>query len=222
MGTELPKQFLPLAGIPILVRTVKAYLTYHDSLYVSLVIPGPHHQRWQTYASQYLTPSEQARVWPCEGGSTRTASVFLGLNNLKARVQQAENCLVAIHDGVRPFITADLLNASYSLAAQKNAAVACVPVKASLRRKIDKHQSQAVDRSNYLEVQTPQTFRLDLILQAYADQAGGQFTDDASLFEAAGFQVPISEGSYDNIKITTPEDLAIAEQIYARRAASTS
>lgn len=216
MGTQVPKQFLMLAGKPILVRTVELFLHFDPQLEIALVLPEAHHAYWAELAKQYIPATELGRIHTCLGGTTRTASVLAGLEQLLKQVPEQEDCLVAIHDGVRPFASQDMLREAYEVATLHQASVACVPVKASLRQSLPNGQTKAVDRSQYWQVQTPQTFRLDLILRAYQQHHDRTFTDDASLFEAAGYEVPISQGSYDNIKITTPEDLAIGEQILKR------
>jgi 2-C-methyl-D-erythritol 4-phosphate cytidylyltransferase len=131
-------------------------------------------------------------------------------------VEEPSTYLVAIHDGVRPFVGPDLLARAYDSAAAHGASVAGVPVTHSLRQQLPQGGSQPVDRSEFVEVQTPQTFRLDLILQSYAQHPDAAFTDDASLYQADGHQVFICQGAYHNIKLTTPEDLLVGEGILKR------
>jgi 2-C-methyl-D-erythritol 4-phosphate cytidylyltransferase len=208
MGKEIPKQFLPLKGKAILVWTVINWLKQADIQGIALVLPVSQFDMWQQVAAEAML--SDGRIHLCEGGTTRTQSVASGL----ACVQRLANdhpALVAIHDGVRPFVTNPMAEQAFRLAAEHGGAVACVPVKASLRRQVADGRSEAVDRSVYWEVQTPQTFRLPLILSAFHRRPHDQFSDDASLFEWAGGKVAISEGHYGNIKITTPEDLLVAE-----------
>lgn len=216
MQSELPKQFLPLAGRPVLVHTVQRFLGFDPALPVVLVLPADHMRFWQQLAPVHIAPSELMRVSLTAGGATRTESVQAGLEALSERVDDAANCLVAIHDGVRPFVNAALLARAYDSAAQQGASVACVPVKQSLRHQPKLGDSQPVDRGEYFAVQTPQTFRLDQILASYRDRPDLPFTDDASLHQAAGHRVVICEGSYDNIKLTTPEDMFVGEGILRR------
>ena len=217
MGAGVPKQFLPLGGKPILVHTVRRFLDYDAALRVVLVLPAGSFSHWEHLAPRHLSAAELARITLCAGGDTRTQSVSRGLETLAAQVPDPEGCLVAIHDGVRPFATQALLAGTYRQAASGEGAVACVPVKASLRQQAPDGRSRAVDRQQFLEVQTPQTFVLAHILAAYQNRPHDDFTDDASLFEAQGGRISICEGSYDNIKITTPEDIFVGERILARQ-----
>lgn len=216
MRTQQPKQFLLLNGVPILVHTVRRFLGWKDSMEIALVLPEIHLDTWSRMAEKFLSEKERARVMLCTGGSSRTASVWSGLKRLKAQTSQAQDTIVGIHDGVRPFVHHDILDRAYSMASEVGASVVCVPVKASLRKNVGEEGSVPVDRSLYYEVQTPQVFQLDAICQAFEKRAHDAFTDDASLYQEFGGQVNICEGSYDNIKITTPEDLAIGLDIMKR------
>lgn len=213
MGADMPKQFLLLEGKPILVHTLKAFLHLDPELTVALVLPTMHLETWKQMAPSYLEAGLRNRILLCEGGDSRTASVHAGLKRLEETVKQVAHTLVAIQDGVRPFSPSSSIRESFRLAETHGAAVTCVPVKASIRQRQPDGSTEAVDRSDYLEVQTPQTFRLDHILDAYARRPHDAFTDDASLYEAMIGAVAICEGSYDNIKITTPEDLFVAKRI---------
>ncbi|MEZ4775584.1 MAG: 2-C-methyl-D-erythritol 4-phosphate cytidylyltransferase [Bacteroidia bacterium] len=214
MGADIPKQFLPLAGVPVLIHTLRRFFLWENRLPVGLVLPEDQFSFWEKLAAEFLTPSQRAQITLSKGGKTRTESVHNGLEKLTARVGESEDALVGIHDGVRPFVTNDMLTTAFELAAVHGASVVCVPVKASIREIGDDGQSRAVDRARFLEVQTPQTFKLKEILDCYRNRAAeGNFTDDASLYELTGKTVAICPGSYDNIKITTPEDLLVAEGI---------
>lgn len=216
MGSSRPKQFLLLGGKPILIHTLERYLSLAEDLPIQLVLPLKDIAFWEEEAPQWLTSTQISRISVCAGGVTRTDSVLNGLEALYDHLYPPENYWVAIHDGVRPFIEAKNLLAAYEAAFTHGASVACVPVKSSMREQLEDGSSQAVDRTRFYHVQTPQIFRLDEILMAYENRPEGTFTDDASLFQATGGKVVICEGSYDNLKITTPEDLLIAEQILAR------
>jgi len=222
MKSELPKQFLPLQGKPVLVHTVQRFLHFSSTLPVVLVLPADHLTFWEQLAPAHIPSVNLNRVALCVGGATRSDSVHAGLRQLAAQVDRPEACWVAIHDGVRPFAVPSLLERAFLSAEQKGASVACVPVKYSLRQQRPDGHSQPVDRSAFYEVQTPQTFRLDRILHCYANRPSGSFTDDASLYQLAGGKVVICEGSYDNIKLTTPEDMAIGLDILAREQAPSS
>lgn len=230
MGGEVPKQFLPLAGVPILVRSLRAYLSWDAALRVALVLPEPQIGYWREVSAPFPEVCDPARVRLCAGGATRTRSVFEGLQALEAWGAGPE-AYVAIHDGVRPLVTREVIAAAFAQAQETGASVAAVPVKASLRELVElpDHQteyanlpSRAVDRRRFFEVQTPQVFRLGLVLEAYRQRPHDEFTDDASLAEAAGLRVLISPGRYDNLKITTPEDLPLAERLLAQQEAARS
>ncbi|MEO1450140.1 MAG: 2-C-methyl-D-erythritol 4-phosphate cytidylyltransferase [Bacteroidota bacterium] len=216
MRTSLPKQFIELGGSPILLRTIRRFLNYDPDLQVVVALPAAHLDLWESLILSALDAEQRQRVQACTGGATRTLSVWAGLETLAARVNSPAETLVAIQDGVRPFISLAMLDDAYDKSADHGAAVACVPVKASLRYQQADGTTVAVDRSEYWEVQTPQTFRLDLIVDAFKKRPHDNFTDDASLYQAMGGKVVLSDGSYDNIKVTTPEDLFVAERILKR------
>jgi 2-C-methyl-D-erythritol 4-phosphate cytidylyltransferase len=145
-----------------------------------------------------------------DGGETRFQSVRNGLAVLSG------DGLVAIHDGVRPLISEDIIGASFRLAAAHKTAIAAVRLKESIRM-TDQDTTRAVDRSRFRLIQTPQTFDLSLIRKAYQQKEDATMTDDASVAERAGFSISLFEGSYENIKITTPEDLVVAEALLKQK-----
>ena len=212
MGTALPKQFLPLDGVPILIRTIQKFLPKEGGLPLVLVLPETHWEIYEKISLTFFTRQQRESITLSPGGATRTLSVYSGLQTLQESVNEPADYLVAIQDAVRPFITTAIIDHAYQLAELHGASVVCVPVKSSLRQKTETG-SKAIDRSAFYHVQTPQTFQFKEILEAYQHRAHDTFTDDASLFEAAGKEVFICEGSYENIKITTPEDMIIAEEI---------
>ena len=162
-------------------------------------------QLWEDLCRQYEFRHNFKLV---AGGSTRTASVKNGLDVIEAR-----DSLVAIHDGVRPLVRPEIISASFRLAQVHGCAVAATRLKESLRQ-VDKDKTRAIDRSKYRSIQTPQTFRTSLIKQAYSSlKDDNDFTDDASVAEKNGMNISLFEGSYENIKITTPEDLLFAEAL---------
>lgn len=217
MGTELPKQFLALAGKPILIHTLERFLNFDPTLQLVLVLPEEHLEYWEGISRTFLTKTSFfQRLETCKGGPSRTESVFNGLLCVRDRLRADEECLVAIHDGVRPFIQEGILQKAYELAEAKGASVVCVPVKSSMRERLKSGKSQAVDRSRFFHVQTPQTFQLSSIIEAFENRPHNAFTDDASLYDNFGGHVAICEGSYDNIKITTPEDIEMGESILRR------
>jgi len=220
MKSSLPKQFLELAGVPILARTVNKFLAFDPDMQVVLVLPKTTHHFWNELCLSHLSKEDHGRIHLAMGGSTRTGSVLSGLEKAASLIPEPADSWVAIHDGVRPFVNEEMIRKAFEIAVEKGASVACVPVKSSLRRVFPDQMSEAIDRSEYVHVQTPQTFRLDAILKAYHTRPEGTFTDDASLFEATVGRVALSPGSYDNLKVTTPEDLFVGEKILARESHS--
>lgn len=216
MESRVPKQFLPLGNMPIIFRTVKRFLAYDPALLLVLVLPADNQQDWNGLTHLYLNEEEKSRITLQAGGTTRTLSVESGLKTLAALVKPDET-LVAIHDGVRPLITNDVIAKAYTAAEEFGAAVSCIPVKSSMREELSEGESQPVDRSKYWHVQTPQTFRLEKILEGFAAREHDNFTDDASLYQAYIGKVAICEGSYDNLKVTTPEDLFVADALLRRQ-----
>ncbi|MFZ6010018.1 MAG: 2-C-methyl-D-erythritol 4-phosphate cytidylyltransferase, partial [Bacteroidota bacterium] len=145
-----------------------------------------------------------------KGGESRFQSVKNGLKKIQG------DGLVAIHDGVRPLVSKEIISTSFRLASTHQAAVAAVPLKESIRI-TDQHQTKALDRSHFRLIQTPQTFQVSIIKKAYELEEDASLTDDASVAERAGFTISLFEGSYENLKITTPEDLIIAEALIQAR-----
>jgi 2-C-methyl-D-erythritol 4-phosphate cytidylyltransferase len=204
MNASVSKQFLLLQGKPILQRTIERFLAVTPTPHIILILPERDLTIWQELCLQHqFFPDTTNTIQSVLGGATRFQSVRNGL----AAIQASEG-LVAVHDGVRPFVTADIIEQSYQTAEQTGSAVTCVAVKDSIRVVDPAGRSQAVDRSQYRLVQTPQTFRLDLFRQAFQVEEQPFFTDCASVVEYAGHAITLIDGSYENIKITTPEDLA--------------
>lgn len=214
MGSELPKQFLPLAGKPVLAHTLQRFLAFDAALEAVLVLPAAHVATYQALVAPHV---DEARIRLVEGGECRTESVYNGLQALQKHAHT--NALVAVQDGVRPLCTQQMIADAFAAAAEHGAGVCAVPSKSSLRMKTSSG-SQAVDRSLYYAVQTPQAFLLGPLSAAHmgARASGGQFTDDASLYEAYGGTVVLVPGSYANLKITTPVDLKLAELLLEEEA----
>jgi 2-C-methyl-D-erythritol 4-phosphate cytidylyltransferase len=202
MGNDIPKQFLEIKGTPIIVHTVNAFRRYSTDIRIIVVLPATEMSTWQKLVSRYALTAIQTQT----GGETRFQSVKRGLEMIR------EEGLVAIHDGVRPLVSEDIIAASFRLAAVHGSAVASVRLRESIRT-IDQHGTRAVDRSQYRLIQTPQTFRTSLIKKAYELPEEPVLTDDASVAERSGHKISLFEGSYRNIKITSPEDLAIAQAL---------
>lgn len=204
MGAEVPKQFLVLAGRPLLIHTLERWHRAAPSVSLVLVLPAGQITTWKALAAQYDCRVPHAVV---AGGETRFESVRSGLRHLPN-----DTGLVAVHDGVRPMVTGPLLDRGFALAAERGSAVASVALKDSIREG-DEQKSRAVERSLYRLVQTPQIFKIGLIRAAYEQVSHDQFTDCAGVAEAAGANVFLYEGAYDNLKVTTPEDLRWAEAL---------
>jgi len=201
--SKLPKQFLPLCGKPILLHTIEAFFHYSDRIKVIVVLPEDDFAIWDTIVKEH---SFDRPVILQKGGDTRFQSVKNGLEKIEG------DGLVAIHDGVRPLVSSDIIGASFRLAAAHKTAVASVRLKESIRM-TDQNSTRAVDRSLYRLIQTPQTFDVQLIKEAYQIKEDASLTDDASVAERSGYTISLFEGSYENIKITTPEDLIVAEAL---------
>ncbi|GAB3568277.1 2-C-methyl-D-erythritol 4-phosphate cytidylyltransferase [Spirosoma luteolum] len=199
MKADIPKQFLLLAGKPILQHTLERFLTVLPARQLVLVLPAREQASWQTLCRQHQFFPDIQTV---NGGSSRFQSVRCGLAAIPA-----DATLVAVHDGVRPFVSPVIIRSGFETAARLGSAVTAVPVKDSVRVIGPDGHSRAVDRSRYHLVQTPQTFRLDWFRQAFAAEEQAFFTDCASVLEHAGFPITLIEGAYENIKITTPDDL---------------
>lgn len=201
MGGELPKQFLPLSGKPVLMRTLELF--EGEVSRIILVLSEDHIPFWQELCQKYhFTLPHTVAL----GGETRFHSVRSGLSHLP------QAGLVAVHDGVRPLASRALIRRSFEEAERSGAALPACPVTDSLRLRQDEGKSEAVDRSRYVAVQTPQTFDLGQLQQAYEQAYSPLFTDDASVYEAASLgSITLIDGEETNIKLTTPRDLLLAE-----------
>jgi 2-C-methyl-D-erythritol 4-phosphate cytidylyltransferase len=205
MGAAMPKQFIEVAQKPILMHTIARFFSYSASLQLILVLPAAEIPTWRALCKKHRFNVPVALV---AGGQTRFQSVKNGLNSI-----EASEGLVAVHDGVRPFVTPQLIAQGFAAAAQKGAAVTAVALKDSMRI-VEDGQNKAVNRAAYRLMQTPQTFRLDWLRHAFEQPEQPFFTDCASVAEHAGYDITLIEGLYENIKITTPEDLLWATAFF--------
>jgi 2-C-methyl-D-erythritol 4-phosphate cytidylyltransferase len=205
-----PKQFLELNGLPVLMHTVQAFYRYSEKITVILVLPEDDIPTWKSLCEQFGFTRPLILQ---SGGHTRFQSVRNGLKKIQG------NGLVAIHDGVRPLVNEGIIATSFRLAAAHRSAIAAVPLKESIRV-TDQDNTRAVDRSKFKLIQTPQTFDVALIKNAYEMKEDTSLTDDASVAEKSGHAITLFEGSYENIKITTAEDLIIAEALLKARQVS--
>jgi 2-C-methyl-D-erythritol 4-phosphate cytidylyltransferase len=204
MGGELPKQFIPVEGRPVLMRTLDAFHAFDSTIEIILVLPRDHQPYWQELCREYqfAVPHRIA-----DGGATRFHSVQNGL----ALVDEPE-ALVAVHDGVRPFVSPEVIEACYREAEAHGAVVPVIPVVETVRHLLPEG-SVTVPRDAYRLVQTPQTFRASLLRRAYEQPFCEAFTDDASVVEDLGHAVHLVEGNRENIKLTTPYDLIVAKAL---------
>lgn len=203
MGASIPKQFLPVNGLPVLMLTIKRFREYDGALKIILVLPKEQHEYWNELCKNYHFTDAYAVV---EGGETRFHSVRNGL----AAIPDDTQGVVGIHDGVRPFPSVEVIRACYETARTAKAVIPVVPVVETVRHIVAGGKTETVDRADYRLVQTPQTFDIQMLKQAYAQPYRDCFTDDASVVESAGHEVTLIEGNRENIKITTPFDLRIA------------
>ncbi len=201
MQSNIPKQFLPLNGLPILMHTIKRFYDYDNSVNIILVLPEKHIDYWTNLCKRYNFDINHKIE---QGGNTRYHSVQNGLRNI------SENCLVAIHDGVRPLVCIDVIRECYETAAIKKTAVPVIKINDSLRQ-ISENNNYSVDRDKFVIVQTPQIFLSSLIISAYNKKNNKQFTDDASLVEYCGEKICLVNGNPENIKITGKADIKFAE-----------
>lgn len=201
--SSVPKQFIELNGLPILMHTINAFFRYSENIKVILVLPKDDFGLWNKLVEKHQFKKQFILQ---EGGDSRFQSVKKGLEKISG------DGLVAIHDGVRPLVSEDIIGASFRLAAVHKSAVAAVRLKESIRV-TDQDHTKSVDRSKFRLIQTPQTFPVSIIKKAYEMKEDETLTDDASVAEKSGLTISLFEGSYCNIKITTEEDLTIAKAL---------
>lgn len=200
MGSELPKQFLPIGGKPVLMRTLEAFHACNREIRLIVVLPHSQQEFWRTLCREHRFTVPHVVV---DGGETRFHSVKNGLALVEAPA------LVGVHDGVRPFVSREVISRCYELAAGKRAVIPVIGVVETVRR-MEGEESVTVSRDDYRLVQTPQVFDAELLKAAYNQPYTPHFTDDASVVEAWGASVTLTPGNRENIKITTPFDLKIA------------
>src|SRR5574344_1042199 len=205
MGSDIPKQFLPVCGLPVLMRTIRRFREYGADINIILVLPKSQQDYWHSLCKEYQFDE---RYSIADGGETRFHSVSNGLSLIP---DNAEG-VVGVHDGVRPFPSIDVIARCYETARHQGAVIPVIPVVETVRH-LEGDNSKTVSRDEYRLVQTPQTFDIQLLKCAYRQQFTPMFTDDASVVEALGDTITLVEGNRENIKITTPFDLKIAEAI---------
>ena len=206
MGAAVPKQFMQLNGKPVLLHTIETFLRAYADLQIILVLPASFEEQGRQLILQSAAPS---RVQIVLGGTTRFHSVQNGLKQIN------EASVIFVHDGVRCLVTESLIRRCYEQTIVKGNAIPAVAVNDSIRM-VEGNKTKVVDRSRLLAVQTPQTFRSNILLSAFEQPYNEAFTDEATVAEAAGHEIFMIEGEKENIKITLPADLLIAEQLFRK------
>jgi len=205
MSAELPKQFIPVNGKPLLMLTLEAFFRYDNEIELILVLPVSQQEYWYSICRQYnFTLFHKI----ADGGETRFHSVKNGL----MLIPDVEESLVAVHDGVRPFVSQKTISEAFDCAGKHGSAVPAVDSVDSVRQLID-NGSVTLDRTKLKMIQTPQVFKKSILKEAYLQAYNPSFTDDASVVEKCGHSIVLTEGNRENIKITTPFDLCIAEAL---------
>ena len=205
MGSDIPKQFLPIGGKPVLMRTLERFRAYSKVLQIILVLPEAQQGYWQELCKEYHF---EVAYQLANGGQTRFHSVQNGLSLVPDDAQG----VVGVHDGVRPFPSIDVIRNCYDTAREKKAVIPVIPVVETVRH-LEGESSVTVPRGDYRLVQTPQTFDIQLLKAANRQPYNDGFTDDASVVESYGHTITLVEGKRENIKITTPYDIVVAEAI---------
>ena len=218
MGSDIPKQFLPIGGKPVLMRTLERFREYSENLQIILVLPEAQQDYWKELCNKY---DFQVDYQIANGGQTRFHSVQNGL----ALIPDNAEGVVGVHDGVRPFPSIEVIQRCYETARTAKAVIPVIPIVETVRQILPSNQSTpsnpnnpsstTVPRDHYRLVQTPQTFDIQLLKAANRQPYNDGFTDDASVVESYGHAITLVEGNRENIKITTPYDLRIGEMIAA-------
>jgi len=203
MQSETPKQFIELCGLPVLMHTIRVFFRYSSAMPITVVLPGAQLTRWEELCRKHRFDIPHQTM---AGGDTRFYSVKNGLSTLP------DEGLVAIHDGVRPFVSHATIAACFQTAERSGNAIPAIPVLDTVRE-IAETATRTVARQNLRLVQTPQTFDIAMLKKAYSQEYRAAFTDDATVLETAGHTIHLVEGTPENIKITTPLDLKIGETI---------
>lgn len=204
MGSDIPKQFLPLRGRPVLMHTIDVFRRTYSDIHIILVLPREQQDYWRQLCGQH---GYDVELCVADGGETRFHSVHNGLS----LIPDDARGVVGVHDGVRPFVSPETIRRCFEAAEEFGAVVPVVPVVETVRQVLADGSSMTVDRNAYRLVQTPQTFDIQLLKKAYGQPFDPFFTDDASVVEAMGHPIKLVEGNNENIKLTNPADLKLAE-----------
>ena len=202
MKSPVPKQFLNLHGVPVLMHAMKVFFDYNPSISIVLVLPESHHKTWNQLVEKHQLTIPHKVV---SGGKERFHSVKAGLN-------QVNEGLVAIHDGVRPLVSKNTIARCFQSAELKGSGIPVIPLVNSIR-KTSENGSVAVNRSQYVSVQTPQCFEVKKLKNCFEKNYHPSFTDDAAVWEAGGYEISLVDGNPENIKITNPFDLTLGEAL---------
>ena len=205
-GSQIPKQFLPLAGLPILMHTIQRFARH--ALTITLALPQSQIRYWHDLCDQF---SFSIPVNIVAGGNSRFASV----KNVIQSINIDDGDIIAVHDGVRPLVSDKIITTVFNKAAESGCAIPATHVTDSIRMLDNDGFSHTIDRRLLVAVQTPQAFDAKLLKEAYATPFSESFTDDASVYEHSGHKIYIVDGDTRNIKITHPDDITIAEKILA-------
>jgi 2-C-methyl-D-erythritol 4-phosphate cytidylyltransferase len=201
MNAPLPKQFLLLAGEPLLFHTLRKFEGIADQLILVM------HPEWISYWNELRNEHSFSLTHTIvEGGSSRAQSVLKGLNTIQ------DDCLIAIHDAARPAVTKELIGNTFTNAEKHGACIPVFELKESIRELLPDGNSRAVDRSKFRSVQTPQTFKSTILKSAFQNSEYEKYTDDASLVESSGQPIFLIDGEEQNIKVTTSSDLQLVER----------
>jgi 2-C-methyl-D-erythritol 4-phosphate cytidylyltransferase len=203
MGSNIPKQFLKLNGIPILVRTIQTFHNFDPKAKILVVMHPESINHWMALAKEFNTPFHTV----VEGGKERFFSVKNGLNHIEENIQY-----IAVHDAVRPLVSKQTLDNCFNALEHHGAVVPTIPINDSIRF-VTKDKNESADRTKFKRVQTPQCFHAELLRKAYNVEYNDLFTDDASVVEANGHSVYLVDGNLENIKITSPIDMLVGESL---------
>ncbi len=205
MGADIPKQFIPINGKPILMHTLANFHKFDDAMQIVLVLPPSMQNYWMELCKEYNFSIPYTLA---DGGETRFHSVLNGIACVNP-----DCTLIGVHDGVRPFVSHEVIRSCYAAAEAHGAAIPVIDVVETVRLLTPDGSSVTVPRNDYKLVQTPQVFSAPLLRNAYSQQFTEAFTDDASVVEAYGHGITLVEGNRENIKITTPYDLKVADAL---------
>jgi 2-C-methyl-D-erythritol 4-phosphate cytidylyltransferase len=206
MNAGIPKQFILLKGRPLIMHTLDIFRQFDPEILIRIVLPESHKSTWDKLCKKH-NYKNQHEVGT--GGETRFHSVKKNLSFVP------DDCLIGIHDGVRPLVSLRTIERCYNTAMEQGNAVPCLDIPETLRR-LDPQGTVQVDRTNYRQIQTPQVFRGSILKAAYLQEYNEGFTDDAGVVESAGHTIHLVDGNRENIKITYSNDLKIAEALIGR------